>query len=405
MARVAGLLGCALFASSALLDVGCSPFGGGAFECTLDTQCGAGTCSSGFCSFPDPACESGLRYGEASGPSSNQCVGGTTPDGGSEDMVIPDSGICYGTGLVRACFAAAPAGMKVLGGNINTDTEAMCDADPRNAAWCVIAGASVAVPTNVNVTGSKPLVLVAAETIDVVATLDVSSKRATGQLGAGANANACAAGTAPGASGGGAGGSFGGKGGNGGGGQNNATGGVPGTPVTPTTLHGGCRGQDGNGGSKGAGGNGGGALYLIAETSITVSGIVNASGAGGGGGTANQSGGGGGGAGGFIGLDAPTVTNIGNIVSHGGGGGEGSGTTADGAPGADVTALSPAAGGSGGAFTGADGGDGAIDASTAGETGGSGSGGGGAGGGGVGIIRVDRASAITGSGNVSPAAT
>ena len=392
MARVVGLIGCALFAVGA----GCSPFGGGAFECSLDTQCGAGTCSSGFCSFPDSDCDSGLRYGEASGPSSNQCVRGATPDGGTDGPITPgDSGSCYGTGLVSACFASAPTGMKVVGSDINTDTDEMCDSDPRNAAWCVIAGASIAIPTDVTVTGKKPLVLVATGTIDVVATLDVSSKRGSGQLGAGANASPCSAGTAPGTSGGGAGGSFGIKGGNGGGGQSNPTGGVAGNTVTPTTLHGGCRGQDGNGGSKGAGGNGGGALYLIAETSITVSGNLNASGAGGGGGTANQSGGGGGGAGGFIGLDSPMVTNLGNIVSNGGGGGEGSGMSSVGDPGDDVTALTAAGGGAGGSFSGADGGDGAVDGSTAGETGASG----------VGIIRVDRASAISGSGTVSPAPT
>jgi hypothetical protein len=391
------------------LGASCSPFGGGAFECTLDTQCGAGgKCSTGFCSFPDDHCDSGYRYGEASGPSSNQCVGGALQDGGTTDtsdtLVASDSGTCYGTGLVTACFAAAPTGTKTLTNDIDTGTSSECDNDPRNAAWCVIAGASISVPTTVRVTGTRPLVLVATGTITIAGLLDASSKRA-GQLGAAANPGACNAGTAPGTGGGGAGGSRGNKGGDGGGGLNAQTGGTAGNTLTASTLVGGCRGQDGNGTNEGAGGNGGGALYLIAETSINVTGNVNASGAGGGAATTNSSGGGGGGAGGFIGLDAPTVTAAGNIVANGGGGGEGSGGATPGNPGADVTALTAAAGGSGGTINGGDGGDGAIDGAATGEPGTTGNNGGGGGGGGLGIVRLDRATSIGGGGTVSPAPT
>lgn len=51
-----------------------------AFECASDPQCtraGAqGTCEAvGFCSFPDAACTSGRRFGEASGKYTQQCVG------------------------------------------------------------------------------------------------------------------------------------------------------------------------------------------------------------------------------------------------------------------------------------------------------------------------------------------
>jgi hypothetical protein len=63
--------------------VACSPFGGGgAFHCERDDQCtGGGTCqASGFCSFADPNCPSGQRYGEASGPLSTSCVGDSIDD-------------------------------------------------------------------------------------------------------------------------------------------------------------------------------------------------------------------------------------------------------------------------------------------------------------------------------------
>jgi hypothetical protein len=409
MARLAGVLGCVL---GALLGTSCSPFGGGAFDCTLDTQCGAaGKCSTGFCSFPDDHCDSGYRYGEASGPSSNQCVGDGMRDGSvatddtlTDTMGPPsDSNNCFGTGLVTACFAAAPTGAKVLSGDIDTGTSGLCDTDPRNDDWCVIAGASISVPGTVHVTGTKPLVLVATGTIDIPGALDSSSKRATGQVGA-ASLSCSSVVMVPGASSGGAGGSFGTKGGNGGGGAGAATGGTAGDAVSPTTLRGGCRGQDGNGTNKGAGGGGGGALYLISNTSITVGGSINASGAGGSAGTTNASGGGGGGAGGFIGLDAPTVSSAGTIIANGGGGGEGSGSVTPGNPGGDVTGLGPAAGGSAGSATGGDGGNGATGTLDP-TAGGSSNNGGGGGGGGVGIVRLDRAASIGGGGTVSPAPT
>ncbi len=55
----------------------------GAFECSSASDCGGeGRCeSTGFCSFPDPGCESGHRYGEFADSLSNQCV--TIADGSS----------------------------------------------------------------------------------------------------------------------------------------------------------------------------------------------------------------------------------------------------------------------------------------------------------------------------------
>ncbi len=388
----------------------CSPYGGGAFECTEDTQCGgAGQCTGGFCSFPDSLCDSGFRYGELSGPRSGQCVGDGADDGGvTDEMYLPDelfddAAACYGTGLVTACFQQPPTGDVAIGDDIDTDTSNQCSTDSRNAAWCVIAGESVTVPSVVHVTGSKPLVIVATQTIAINGMLDASSRRVGGQLGAGANPAACASIAPPGTSGGGAGGSFGGAGGNGGEGATANAGGTAGGALqTPTTLRGGCRGQDGNGASKGTGGNGGGALYLIANTSISINGSVTASGAGATAGLMTSSGGGGGGSGGFIGLDAPAVTCNGSIVANGGGGGEGSGSTTAGNPGQDVTTAAAAQGGSAGTFNGGDGGDGGAATTPGGENGKNGGTSGGGGGGGAGIVRLYRASAIGGSGPVSP---
>jgi hypothetical protein len=61
-----------------------------AFDCTSNASCRnggvTGTCeSTGFCSFPDPACPMGSRYGSAAGGLSNQCVGA-----GSDGGVIGD---------------------------------------------------------------------------------------------------------------------------------------------------------------------------------------------------------------------------------------------------------------------------------------------------------------------------
>lgn len=409
------LLTCALGA--------CSPYGGGAFECSLDNQCSGGTCSDGFCAFPDGNCESGLRYGDLSGPRAGQCVGGSTmmddaaTDSRMNDTAMPDSSDgCYGTGLVTACFTTPPMGAVTVDANVNTDTSPLCDTDPRNAAWCVIAGGSITVANTVTAIGSKPLVLVSTSTLTVNGTLDVGSHRTGGIVGAGAGVagNCNAGGAASAAGGGGAGGSFGGSGGNGGNRADQAnTGGVAGNAVTLTVARGGCAGQSGGGTGNGTGGPGGGAVALIAATSINVVGTVNASGAGGNGAANNSSGGGGGGSGGLVILDAPSIMVTGSVFANGGGGGAGSGSTTPGQPGADPTsANAAAAGGLRGAATfssfGGSGGAGAFGA-TAPVTGEAGvaasAGGGGAGGGGIGVVKRYGAASIGGGGLVSPPAS
>jgi hypothetical protein len=377
-------------------------------------QCGAGgTCREGYCSFLDSECDSGLRYGELSGPLSGLCVGADiTPDAGDIDAT-PEN--CYGTGLVTACFDAAPTGTLMLGGNqaIDTDTDTRCAITTNTLDACVLAAESITVSTGFfRGNGTRPLVLVATQTISITSTLSVASLRQFNVSGAGADMPGCNAGTAPTGSSGGAGGSFGGVGGSG---ASVGTGGVAGAVLSPTSLRGGCSGQDGADSvsplGPGAKGRGGGALYLIAETSITVGGLVNASGAGGGGGgTGASGGGGGGGSGGFIGFDTPSLMVTGNVLANGGGGGEGSGAQTTGVPGQDTsTATTPAAGGAGGSNFGTDGGSGSVAAQKNGTSGAAACTGtcttptsGGGGGGGAGIIKLYRATSASGGGGISP---
>jgi hypothetical protein len=415
MGRLATLSACVL---AALPLAACSPFGGGAYQCTSNAECGGnGVCDpSGYCAFPDNACPSGFSFGELSGPRSGQCTGG---GGGSDadveidapDAFTGDGSACYGTGLVRACFDAPPTGNQTLNATINTTSSTLCDTDPRNAAWCVIAGATISVQGTVTATGTKPLVLVSTGTITVSGVLDVASHRAVGSVGAGANPTACLAGTAPTMNSGGAGGSFGGTGGTGAATGGGAGGVAAAAMTSPTALRGGCPGQKGGSTGGGNGGNGGGATFLIAS-SISVIGSINASGSGGINANANSSsGGGGGGAGGYIGLEAQTVTIAGQVFANGGGGGEASGTSSTGVPGGDSPdALTPGAGGAGGSDFATNGGNGSQGATLDGAPGAANCTGmcttpnsGGGGGGGAGIIKVIPAQ--TTGGTVSPPAT
>lgn len=399
LALTAGVLAASL--------TGCSPFGGGAaFTCTDSEQCnlqGPGRCEpNGFCSYTDTNCASGQIYGDNSGGLSGICVGDEPPPDGGTDG---GNKTCYGAmnGLVRPCFRPAPTGDVMLTTAINTTNDARCSRDVTDvpAGLCVIAGATITVPAGatIEVTGDKPLVLVATDSIRITGTLDAASHRSTtspdmhGQAGAGSDpTDGCAPGNLPGISGGGAGGSFIALGGTGGAGT--GAGGQPGT-ARALALRGGCRGQDAQGtGLMALGGRGGGAVYLIATT-ITIEGTINASGEGGHRGISpGDSPGGGGGSGGLIGLDAMTIDNTnGTVFANGGGGGEGSGNGASGNHGADPNSVAPAIGGTGGG--GGNGGAGGAGGTGGGNaTGGNGQSaagnGGGGGGGAAGVIKVYR---------------
>jgi hypothetical protein len=339
------------------------------------------------------------------------------------DAGAPDAGACFGA-LIHVCLNALPTQAVSIDGTqpqlIDTTSSAMCVATNRSD-YCVVAATDIMVNGEglaLRATGSRPLVLIATDSIIALSgVIDVGSHRLSSGIagaGAGAGANPAACEDAPGrrplSGGGGAGGSFAGRGGGGAPSASaNSAGGAPGSVSTVTDLRGGCPGEDGDGSDGGAGGPGGGAVLMIAGSHIIIGGEINAAGEGGGGGTQKTSGGGGGGAGGMIALDAPTVTVIGLLLANGGGGAEGSGESVAGAQGSDSVGVNAASGGSAQVANGGDGGNGSAGvAAGAGSPGAAGTiqsgllGGGGGGGGGAGFVTVPRTASIA---QVSPAAT
>jgi hypothetical protein len=343
--------------------------------------------------------------------------GGADPSDGKIDPPDDDP-TCFGTAIVEICLADTPTEpVDLTTQTIDSDTSPACVVytSATDTIACVIAATALTVSGTVVATGSRPLVLVAATTIEVTGTIDVSSQRMRDppwepRIGAGGNSSACSGGSSAMGGiltgGGGRGGSFGGVGGTGGAGGAGGQGGVGAPAVSPTSLRGGCRG--GRGGLEGSdAGPGGGAMFLVAKEAIAIHGTLNASGAGAGyrGMAVKRSGGGGGGSGGMIGLDAPrvTITNGARVFANGGGGAEGQ-TFYVGASGTESSAPATAAagggmypiagdGGSGSSGTALDGGRGA-DAEQD---------GGGGGGGGAGVIKIYPPQ--TTSSNVSPPAS
>jgi hypothetical protein len=386
--------------------------------------CGPGdACPSGLiCSHPQEICVADPGALDAGDAASSPPDGSKLPDGSPPDART----FCYGAAPFSICFASAPTGaidinaatvFDTVTGTASGITLTCVPTLSGATGYCVLAANTISISANLRATGAKPLVLLAVDSITTTAagTIDVSSHRGPPEsLGAGGDpAVGCNAGTPPGTavgtSGGGAGGSFLGTGASGGiGGGGGGAGGTHGIAVaTVTVVRGGCPGQDGAGGGKGAHGHGGGAVFLIAGTSITVGGTINAGGEGGAGGTQMDSGGGGGGAGGMIGFDAASIMVTGTLIANGGGGAEGSGSSSDGNPGGDSVTVAAAPGGRNGTTNGGDGGNGSAGAAAGpGATGSDGNpaggGGGGGGGGGAGLIKGPPAS--LGS-NVSPAAT
>ncbi len=326
----------------------------------------------------------------------NSTAGATT----THSVTIVDDD-CFGTGNFRVCLPTAPNGNKNLSGTFNTDGGSCEAAQPvgwtanQPAACFVVANTITVTNAGLNVTGSRPLVLVAATSINVIGVLDASGNGAVdGPAGPSSlcnNPSPVAESSATGG-GGGAGASFMTKGGNGGDGNNSAndadgSNAQTADTVDPAILRGGCRGGDGGTGPGEAGGGGGagGAVYLVAP-SITIGGTIDVSGSGGRGAAPAGGGGGGGGAGGMIFLDASTtLTFSGTLMSNGGGGGQGADLDTTGQSGGDPTAALTAAPGGNAGNAGGAGGNGFRTgaAATAGTDGAAikGAGGGGGGGG------------------------
>jgi hypothetical protein len=295
---------------------------------------------------------------------------------------------------------------------------------------------SVTGPASVFVKGSNAFALYATDSISIAG--DVMA-RATDRLpGPGGSAGGAADG-APGecyhSGGEGKGGAEAGAGGDqieagGGGGGRGASGGAggdafyglqyasggaggPGNGVPELTpLFGGCGGGAGGGpdtfhdpdGHGGYGGGGGGAVQLVADGPIFITGLVNVGGAGGEGGHYGA-GGGGGGSGGALLLQGTEIEVPAGamVAANGGGGGAGSGSagsaTADNGDDAYPSVFT-ASGGSASGYGGNGGAGGAIGARV-GEDGGA-AGNGGGGGGAVGRIRLEANNITAGALNVSP---
>jgi hypothetical protein len=358
---------------------------------------------------------------------------GFTRDAGSGPIDVIDADIdappdafdpkCFGKAPFTICLQDLPTTPVSLPMAVNTGNSGSGNCASIGGAVLMVSGveACVIAGTDVNITGTlvgvfgpRPLVVLATGAINVsTSKLDITSRTADPTSdGPNANPPQCMPpqnGTgANGGAGGGAGGSFGSKGGDGGAGSGgNAAGGIAKAgDTTFNVLRGGCRGGSGGAGqaSTANGGSGGGAVYLAAQTTITISGTINASGAGGFGADGPRGGGGGGGSGGMIVLHAPMlmIAPAARVFANGGGGGGGAGNAiTNGGDGTDpITAEAPAAGGLAGDIQGTPGGTGAYKATAAGSATSAAQGGGG-GGGGIGVIRILSGQSVAAI-NVSP---
>jgi len=311
----------------------------------------------------------------------------------------PDAETCYGVAPFELCGTFAPTTDLVVSGfgGMVVDTALDCDAVVRG--WCVIARTSITIAgAGLKATGSRPLALLALGSIDVSGQIRADAEGATPGPGATDLTLGCHVGAPPSpglnGGGGGAGGSFVTAGGAGGAGNVGANpGGTPGTPVGPISdLRGGCSGGTGAPGNTLAldpGGAGGGGVYLLAATSMNITGTINASGGGGGRGRQSKSGGSGGGSGGMIVLWSPMLTGSPTLIASGGGGGGGADNGANGTPGGEGLTILAALGGAGGSQGAGVGGKGSLGMGP-GLAGGDDntSAGGGGGGGGGGVLRI-----------------
>jgi hypothetical protein len=378
------------------------------------------------------------------------------------DMAAPDDGMAPSTDMASTDLALGPvvpshvssstmiAGAADLTGVTAIDTTALTitlsggspGAAPANTQFIADSGCAVlsvgklTVSMDIVVTGSRPLVIVAAKEIVLSARIIGAAVSIT----PGPGGSAVAAGMGVGGTGnagtdqhpaGGGGAGFGTAGAAGGANPDGTvSGGGAGVAFNPTmdTFNGGSGGGSTVAGNQSftpaKGGAGGGAVQLTSAISISVGagGGINVGGGGGQGGPAAVwAAGGGGGSGGEIFLEAPAITVDGILAANGGGGGTSNTQFGAGVPDAIGVAgqdgqfgSTPALGGtppaSYGGMSGGNGGAGATApiAGQKGFTGGTDTMEGGSGGGGaVGRIwlRTRNAAAVTTNGTISPPAS
>ncbi|HEY4241277.1 MAG TPA: hypothetical protein VGM88_15755 [Kofleriaceae bacterium] len=432
----------AALAAFASLGSGCQATG--SFTCQEDAQCTrgalAGSCLDHGCAFPDDTCDSGLRFDETAPADANECTASAAPPAGCAS---------WNAMLFDPCELPAPAGDLVLadtGRVYDTTADAFIPAAPMPYASALVTLATgeqvrvlsvnhfaLAAGVPLRVTGDYPLVIAAWTELDLDGALDGSSS-SSGVPGPGANPMACASGAPTpgglgmhatnggsndrGGSGGGGGGAFAGGGGSGGAAETSAgtvDGGAGGVAQASIGFAGGCAGAaSGAAGTASPpstattvaiGGSGGGAIALVAQTSMRVTGSINTGGSGGGGAPLGSAcGGGGGGAGGSIYLGASAITVTGSLAANGGGGGGSAQASAAGLAGANGgLGTGTASGASSQGCAGGSGGAGAAGQNLAGSGGTIGlTCGGGGGGGGAGALMLVGGTVATDGATLSP---
>lgn len=366
------------------------------------TQCG-----------PQRECPSGLTCG-----ADNVCFLdlARTIDAATDAPYVPIASpplgsltLCVGT-FIRVCVNQPmnTAPVPIPDGELNTETSTFCmpyTATPAVDA-CVVVADTVTLPTgSLRVTGRRKLIILSTRKnlLQINSTIDVASHADSPGPASGVDACSPAASTpiTDVQGGGGFGGSLGDVGGAGGAAFAGGVSAQPGAAITTAVLRASCPGSTGAVGliansTPGRGGRGGGAIYIVAEGELDITGTINASGAGGEGASEGSfAGGGGGGTGGMIVLESDIVNLTGHCFANGGGGGGGANQSAGFAGGEAQAPQSPGLGGpvSAAGVSGSGGQGGSVASpATVGERGGStgkgGGLGGGGGGGSVGIIRI-----------------
>jgi hypothetical protein len=350
------------------------------YECAVDAECVLsgvqGRCHSdtNFCSFPDPTCPTGYRYGRYSDDYADECAQPTYVPPPREDVILPDQndgGMDVGPDLADLPLDATadavtdmvldapdttppPFGVHVplanrTGGTTDLELDGMDEAAteidttaltigglevpdgitfealPADGSGPELAvlhvGAFTVTTGRVRVTGVRPLVVLAAGAIQldgVLAAGGVGPLPGPGGNDAGRGRGTGAVGTE-----GGGGAGFGTRGGSGSATteETRAAGGAAYGTTLLVILQGGSGGGPGADGTI-LGGGGGGAVQLSSLVSITI-GDLGGIDAGGGGGSADtgQGFGGGGGSGGALVLQAPSLALRGTLSANGGAGG------------------------------------------------------------------------------------
>ncbi len=305
-----------------------------------------------------------LVIGAASGAGTYSVVGGGATGGGSGGGGAGGAGVALSIAYASPCLEGfcqlatlgdwtAPAGTTIfdtdwgtyggIPGGVIFDGKMYFYFDN----FVVPAGATV------RGIGSRPLVIAAADTVQILGNLNVDGSNATptapscqtmtlspggaggadGGVGVLNSPGAGSAGEGPGGGGGGpqgtagAGGAgFGGAGGGGGGGNGTPGAGGPAYGNLLAALEGGSGGGGAgtqfSGCDAASGGGGGGALLLMAGNTLTIAaaGVVSANG---GNGALSDTGGSGGGGGGAVVLRAPAIGHAGLVRANGGSGGGG----------------------------------------------------------------------------------